>query len=1167
MTIRILSGLLFLAARILVEPGAANAQTIKTYNYTGRNFETGFNSPRFSLSDSITGTFSIDCALAGGTGDCRSLPVADYAAELTSFSFTASGSPDLTITSADALPSFVFEFETDANAEIDGMYRMTVDSSFNSVLEGGNATIILDDQTSQVKARRGAAGGEGQAVSRQGVWLLAQPNLVVNGSFEDPIIPDNPGISGTASPVGWTSDGGFEIWRNWMGFMAYEGSQNLEMDVRGNTTIVQDLATVPGATYRLSFALANRDPSLSGVGSDISRIEASWDGNVVLTAERTEFTWEVFETLVTATSATTRLQLRAAGPEERSHVGDLLDDVRVVEAPDLSDLVENGSFEDPALPGTSSLTDVPAGWTSDGGFEIWRGLFGFMAQDGSQHLEMDVAANTTIFQDLVTVPGTTYRLSFALANRPDFPGGGGPGPALSRIEASWDANVVLTAERTESTWKVFETFVTATKSTTRLELRAAGTSDGLGDFLDDVQVVEAPDLVENGSFEDPALPGTSSLTDVPAGWTSDGGFEIWRGLFGFMAQDGSQHLEMDVAANTTIFQDLVTVPGTTYRLSFALANRPDFPGGGGPGPPLSRIEASWGGNPVLTAERSEATWQVFETLVTAAGATTRLLLRAGGVSDGLGDFLDDVRVVPAPDPGLMMLAPKITSIEPTSLIVGGDPTSGRCSSDGNGCTMSVFGTNFCDEAVVELRAPPFVRLLDETFFVNEMELSARLGSGDLRFPEMYQVVVNHPEESACPVKGDSNSMPFAVVAPVAPPGLSITSLMPDAVDAGTDTFSMTVTGLGFCSDSLVVVEFSAGLGTTFIDATQLSALVEDAQVANPGTLRVRVHNSMNSSCAIKGVSDAALLTVRGATGGDLSGAHMNGEINQARAVAGGVSPGDEPGFPVTLSRSGSYMLTGNLQVDDANTTAIMITASNVNLDLNGFAIQGPVQCEIRDAGAICIRTGDGNGISVRIPGRILTGSLGGRIHNGSVLGMGNAGISTELGWIISSITATGNGEVGISILSGVIENSLVMGNGGRGIQTSTGAVIRNNQVLLNGGTGISSESGNIFGNVVTGNGSYGIRSTDSMVRGNVVRGNVGIGIRSNQGTVLNNLIADNANPQLEMVRKTSWGSNNLISDKFDATPQDLFAIQPPGSHLVHETAPNTCNGQRCTGLL
>ena len=34
------------------------------------------------------------------------------------------------------------------------------------------------------------------------------------------------------------------------------------------------------------------------------------------------------------------------------------------------------------------------------------------------------------------------------------------------------------------------------------------------------------------------------------------------------------------------------------------------------------------------------------------------------------------------------------------------------------------------------------------------------------------------------------------------------------------------------------------------------------------------------------------------------------DINQARALAGGVTPGDTPGFPVTVSQSGSYRLTG-----------------------------------------------------------------------------------------------------------------------------------------------------------------------------------------------------------------------------------------------------------------
>ena len=38
-------------------------------------------------------------------------------------------------------------------------------------------------------------------------------------------------------------------------------------------------------------------------------------------------------------------------------------------------------------------------------------------------------------------------------------------------------------------------------------------------------------------------------------------------------------------------------------------------------------------------------------------------------------------------------------------------------------------------------------------------------------------------------------------------------------------------------------------------------------------------------------------------------------IDQNRALAGNVTPGDAPGFPVTLSQPGSYRLSGNLRVD------------------------------------------------------------------------------------------------------------------------------------------------------------------------------------------------------------------------------------------------------------
>src|ERR1700760_2943950 len=67
-------------------------------------------------------------------------------------------------------------------------------------------------------------------------------------------------------------------------------------------------------------------------------------------------------------------------------------------------------------------------------------------------------------------------------------------------------------------------------------------------------------------------------------------------------------------------------------------------------------------------------------------------------------------------------------------------------------------------------------------------------------------------------------------------------------------------------------------------------------------------------------------------------------IDQSHALAGNITPGDSPGFPVTISQPGSYRLTGNLTVPDANTTAIQITADGVTIDLNGFSIIGPVVC-------------------------------------------------------------------------------------------------------------------------------------------------------------------------------------------------------------------------------
>src|SRR5687767_6473062 len=67
------------------------------------------------------------------------------------------------------------------------------------------------------------------------------------------------------------------------------------------------------------------------------------------------------------------------------------------------------------------------------------------------------------------------------------------------------------------------------------------------------------------------------------------------------------------------------------------------------------------------------------------------------------------------------------------------------------------------------------------------------------------------------------------------------------------------------------------------------------------------------------------------------------EFNQSDALRGGVTPGDAPGFPVTLSAAGSYRLSGNLTVP-AGGSGVIIDADNVTLDLNGFSILGANTC-------------------------------------------------------------------------------------------------------------------------------------------------------------------------------------------------------------------------------
>lgn len=193
-------------------------------------------------------------------------------------------------------------------------------------------------------------------------------------------------------------------------------------------------------------------------------------------------------------------------------------------------------------------------------------------------------------------------------------------------------------------------------------------------------------------------------------------------------------------------------------------------------------------------------------------------------------------------------------------------------------------------------------------------------------------------------------------------------------------------------------------------------------------------------------------------------------IEQAKAEAGGVTPGDAPGFPVTLSVPGSYRLAGNLTVADANTTAIVITSPNVTLDLGGFTVAGPVQCSLLGTGTVCNQIGVGDGVAVLIPNYNLRAAVA--VVNGTVRGMGRHGLHSNSsfdGFRAERVFAVGNARNGIFVNGGSVSDSHVLENGQIGIG--------GNHLLL-------------VGNVVRGNGTSGISvNVSSAGVHNVVQGN------------------------------------------------------------------------------
>jgi Right handed beta helix region len=197
-------------------------------------------------------------------------------------------------------------------------------------------------------------------------------------------------------------------------------------------------------------------------------------------------------------------------------------------------------------------------------------------------------------------------------------------------------------------------------------------------------------------------------------------------------------------------------------------------------------------------------------------------------------------------------------------------------------------------------------------------------------------------------------------------------------------------------------------------------------------------------------------------------------IDQTAALAGNVSPGDAPGFPITLSRGGHYTLDSDLVVP-ADTPGIVIAAPNVTLDLGGHTLRGPVNCS-RGQAMLSVACDAASKFSA-IVGISSVGAAGAVIRNGVVQGFAGLGVHYGEGTLLDDLQVRSNAGVGIAgagyATQGIVRGVLVQNNGGPGIVCENMRVERST-FAANGGTGVDCRDSWFVNTVTRDNGGYGV---------------------------------------------------------------------------------------------
>jgi hypothetical protein len=163
------------------------------------------------------------------------------------------------------------------------------------------------------------------------ISLNTHSSLIINGSFEDTQVRRGGWSWFNASQVNGWMGSNIEIWNNFNGLVAADGSQHIELNSHGYNggpfSIYQDFSTIVNRSYNLTFHYRARRNDKESFKVELLSSSNDIFSSLILDNHNTD-AWTLYTESFKAISDQVRLRFTSVTPS-RSTIGNFIDNVSV----------------------------------------------------------------------------------------------------------------------------------------------------------------------------------------------------------------------------------------------------------------------------------------------------------------------------------------------------------------------------------------------------------------------------------------------------------------------------------------------------------------------------------------------------------------------------------------------------------------------------------------------------------------------------------------------------------------------------------------------------------------------------------------------------------------------------------------------------------------------